>query len=217
MPPEYTQPPPEQVPPSPEEHKKNLWLAVIMALLVVAAGIFLFWYFKNCATCNAPAEPEERPLLAKSEDLIAIEQQLLAQGIVLPPDPGEAGKQTLQGIDSDGDGVRDDIQRYIMLSQRDNESLRNALLQIARYEQNFLLAPQDRSSLRPIDDQLRRSRDCIEHFAGPLSARELVLDLKAEFLNTRLRSTSYLQSQRIGSARTFQLTDESLLYQGCEF
>src|SRR5216683_231714 len=36
--------------------------------------------------------------------------------ITLPPDPGAAGKATLQGIDSDGDGVRDDIQRYIALT-----------------------------------------------------------------------------------------------------
>jgi hypothetical protein len=28
----------------------------------------------------------------------------------LPPDPGAAGKRTVLGIDSDGDGVRDDIQ-----------------------------------------------------------------------------------------------------------
>ncbi|MDR0305197.1 MAG: hypothetical protein LBH98_10610 [Chitinispirillales bacterium] len=28
----------------------------------------------------------------------------------LPPDPGAAGKKTVLGIDSDGDGVRDDIQ-----------------------------------------------------------------------------------------------------------
>jgi hypothetical protein len=30
----------------------------------------------------------------------------------LPPDPGESGKATLQGIDADNDGVRDDIQRW---------------------------------------------------------------------------------------------------------
>ena len=34
----------------------------------------------------------------------------------LPPDPGKAGKQTLMGVDSDGDGLRDDIQRYIYLT-----------------------------------------------------------------------------------------------------
>jgi hypothetical protein len=37
-------------------------------------------------------------------------------GSALPPDPGEAGKQTMLGIDSDGDGIRDDVQRYIYLT-----------------------------------------------------------------------------------------------------
>lgn len=31
----------------------------------------------------------------------------------LPPDPAEAGKATLLGVDSDGDGIRDDVNRYI--------------------------------------------------------------------------------------------------------
>ncbi len=34
----------------------------------------------------------------------------------LPPDPGEAGKATIDGIDSDKDGVRDDVQRWIALN-----------------------------------------------------------------------------------------------------
>lgn len=37
----------------------------------------------------------------------------------LPPDPGEAGMVTLEGIDSDNDGVRDDIQRWIALENDD--------------------------------------------------------------------------------------------------
>lgn len=35
---------------------------------------------------------------------------------LLPPDPGELGKLTLEGIDSDGDGVRDDVQRWIAIT-----------------------------------------------------------------------------------------------------
>ncbi len=31
----------------------------------------------------------------------------------LPPDPGEAGKATIDGIDADKDGMRDDVQRWI--------------------------------------------------------------------------------------------------------
>jgi hypothetical protein len=37
--------------------------------------------------------------------------------VALPPDPGEPGKATLEGIDSDRDGVRDDIQRLIGFMQ----------------------------------------------------------------------------------------------------
>jgi hypothetical protein len=34
----------------------------------------------------------------------------------LPPDPGEAGLAILAGIDSDEDGVRDDVQRLLAVS-----------------------------------------------------------------------------------------------------
>jgi hypothetical protein len=34
----------------------------------------------------------------------------------VPPDPGETGKQTVEGIDSDHDGLRDDVQRFILLT-----------------------------------------------------------------------------------------------------
>ena len=45
-------------------------------------------------------------------------------GFVLPTDPGKAGKETLLGIDTDGDGVRDDIQRYIYFTYPDDKKLR---------------------------------------------------------------------------------------------
>jgi hypothetical protein len=49
----------------------------------------------------------------------------------LPPDPGAAGNATLAGIDSDGDGVRDDVQRYIGLTYPQSAKERAALTQAA--------------------------------------------------------------------------------------
>lgn len=49
----------------------------------------------------------------------------------LPPDPGKAGKKTLMGIDSDSDGLRDDIQRYIYLTYPDQPNVQGALRQLA--------------------------------------------------------------------------------------
>lgn len=53
----------------------------------------------------------------------------------LPPDPGERGKQTLEGIDSDGDGLRDDVQRFIVLNWGFSERAVSALGAIARNAQ----------------------------------------------------------------------------------
>lgn len=53
----------------------------------------------------------------------------------LPPDPGEAGKQTIDGIDADKDGIRDDIQRYIWEEYPDSERVRAALFLHAKTTQ----------------------------------------------------------------------------------
>lgn len=50
----------------------------------------------------------------------------------LPSDPGERGKATLKGVDSDGDGLRDDVQRFIALNWGFSERAVNALSAIAR-------------------------------------------------------------------------------------
>lgn len=53
----------------------------------------------------------------------------------LPPDPGEAGKATIDGIDSDKDGVRDDVQRFIHETWPDSERARKVLYLIAQNKQ----------------------------------------------------------------------------------
>ena len=59
----------------------------------------------------------------------------------LPPDPGEEGKKTLLGIDTDGDGVRDDIQRYIYFTYPDDKKLRLGLTFYAKEFQGVLTRP----------------------------------------------------------------------------
>ena len=48
-----------------------------------------------------------------------------------PPDPGQEGRKTLEGIDSDHDGLRDDVQRWIYARYPNDESKRKALRQMA--------------------------------------------------------------------------------------
>lgn len=56
----------------------------------------------------------------------------------MPPDPGKEGKKTIEGIDADQDGVRDDVQRWIHAVFPNEPRKRMSFRQWARYFQNTL-------------------------------------------------------------------------------
>ena len=109
----------------------------------------------------------------------------------LPPDPGEEGKATLEGIDSDGDGIRDDIQRFIALDHPDSEKLRAALTQYARAIQEALLVRDDKALSLNAASALDRVSECLRYILGP-SSPDVQNELHAQFLNTVARSRAYL-------------------------
>lgn len=109
----------------------------------------------------------------------------------LPPDPGEEGKQTLLGLDSDSDGVRDDIQRYIYYAHPNDEKIRVALTQIAIEYQGLLSQASDPDAAFTHATRLARHGECLFYIQGETSS-DTRAALKAEFLNTRERSLAYI-------------------------
>jgi hypothetical protein len=103
----------------------------------------------------------------------------------LPPDPGEAGNQTLEGIDSDGDGVRDDVQRYIAWTYPNIEQ-ENALSQYARALQKGIGTSPSDDSPNQKDTAIR----CLIHVFGPSEAERQSALLLSKTANTieRLRA-----------------------------
>ena len=109
----------------------------------------------------------------------------------LPPDPGEAGMQTLLGVDSDSDGVRDDIQRYIYFTYPNNEKVRMALTQIAIEYQGLLSEASDPDAAFNHATRMARHGECLFYIQGEASL-DARAALKAEILNTRERSIAYI-------------------------
>lgn len=134
----------------------------------------------------------------------------------IPPDPGEAGKVTLEGIDSDNDGVRDDVQQWIGINAYPTESGRAALTQYAMAMQMMLLAEDDESVVAAAyvaNDALQ----CLNAVRGDQrDAAELSDSLWAEQLNTIERSRKHIKSQSALSGKFFSFNiDEWLLK--CDF
>jgi hypothetical protein len=79
--------------------------------------------------CNSPVNPN----VAAPTDCIPPH---LAK---LPPDPGPAGMLSIEGIDSDKDGVRDDVQRFIALKWGHSERAVRSLTVLAKGQQQVIL------------------------------------------------------------------------------
>ena len=131
---------------------------------------------------------------------------LLFTGVViagqsLPPDPGDAGKQSLLGIDSDNDGVRDDIQRYIYFNYPDNERVRTALTYMAMRYQLLLPQSNDRDAALQYATVLTRDAECLFYILGEESVN-IKSALKAEILNTQERSITYINFSNNLAGRT---------------
>ena len=132
----------------------------------------------------------------------------------LPPDPGAAGKLTLAGIDSDNDGVRDDVQRWIVVTYPNSQKTRAALVQEVKLDQQFLLNAVDPNISLNIAKQMMRSEACLAYVQRQ-NFYDISRAFQAAFLNTYIRSKTWLQADRHLSGTMFKgLADEKL---GCDF
>ena len=134
----------------------------------------------------------------------------------LPPDPGEAGKATLEGIDSDQDGVRDDIQRYITLTYPDSRKMKAALRQSAIALQKIILESPDVESALYNTELEARASECIRYIQ-PDEGRKIDNMLMAEFLNTLDRSRAYLEFDAKLSGHVFGRKKISEYKTSCTF
>lgn len=134
-----------------------------------------------------------------------VDQSIVA---TLPPDPGAAGKETLAGIDSDNDGVRDDVQRWIVMTYPNSQKTRAALRQYALTQQKFLLNTADPIKTKNNSDLRGDAVHCLFYIRGN-DADVILTELRAVFLNTGMRSRAYLQADRHLSGMTGTLPSPS--------
>jgi hypothetical protein len=113
---------------------------------------------------------------------------------ILPPDPGPENDNTLAGIDSDGDGVRDDVELLISdMSISDEQKV--ALKRLAIKLGVTLLDNSDADrSIANIDKELDYDYCLISRF-GSDEANKVSGRLKAEYYNTKDRLMAWASSR----------------------
>ena len=87
--------------------------------------------------------------------------QLIINGILVPPDPGPANGQTLAGIDANHNGVRDDVERAIAAKYGANKQEWRAVFQAAQAVQLAVVADGEASLTGPANVAGMRAGDCL--------------------------------------------------------
>ena len=136
----------------------------------------------------------------------------------LPPDPGEAGKQTLAGIDANNNGVRDDVERYIMLTYPDSEKVQQALMQYARAMQKALLDAGDKEKSMQHFEEVERAAACLWYTSDSLDKSiNMSNDVLSVILNTDERNYAYFQYADQLGGEVFGTTPYDQRKQACDF
>ena len=136
----------------------------------------------------------------------------------LPPDPGEAGMKTLDGVDSDHDGVRDDIQRWIAIKFKDSEKKRAALRQLAIAMQQELRSVDDRIQSQQDSIRTLKAVDCMSGIFEESNQGDQVLrELESLAYNTAERSQAAIKVDKNFDGQEYRSTPVDQATSACNF
>ncbi len=179
------------------ENKKlniKIFLKILVAIALITAVIFCIYFYLNKDnsnfTNNKYLQYFTKINFNNTENKVQNETQnrtegKIIDGVKLPPDPGEEGKKTLAGIDSDKDGIRDDVQIAIYERYPSNPEIRKILFDNAKNMQDKVIAGAegDRNKILKIKDRSRKAIACLVENLKDSYYEDLT------FLGTKVRNT----------------------------
>lgn len=130
----------------------------------------------------------------------------------LPPHPGPAGNATVEGVDSNKDGIRDDIEIFIAENYGYSERAVRALRLIARDVQRDLVDPPKTPEEAVARVNARRSIDCYARtvdWETRVSKRALT-DVIAETVNTPERFERFRRKEKLLAGQVSEAPDPRL-------
>lgn len=111
-------------------------------------------------------------------------------------DPGEKGNGTLEGIDEDKNGIRDDIQRYINENYPQSSNVSSGIKQYAKAYQQVLITSKNKEQSIASTYNVLKATTCLIGLEGSVD----VVDTKLKTIDRRIINTEerFLAQKRSG-------------------
>lgn len=174
-----------------------------------------------CTRCHNPVPPVTPPItyVPISVDDITIVIPVENRKVV-PVDPGEAGDASVIGIDSDGNGMRDDVQRFIAQNYWEDGTLKAYADWIALAQLDLIHNSVNSGSIagaRATVQTLEKFQRCLG-FRMPDRARQVIGDLASAVMSTKDRAKAYIAgASKAAEASSANDNGDVLFGQDAEF
>lgn len=151
----------------------------------------------GCLTAHLEQDAKESDILIAVDDdlVIPIPGGFIASWV--PPAP-PSPNTTIAGVDSDGDCVRDDIERYITdkYPRKSDYLVRENLFRYAIWLQRFINLPPVIPSIhaKVAITNMRIAEQCVKNILGNEVGGDVLSNLFAQFHNTWPRSDLYVSN-----------------------
>ena len=131
------------------------------------------------------------------------------------PTPTEIDNNTLQGIDSDHNGVRDDVEKYIAGTYSQSQKTRMALMDFSK-GMKLAVETKTEADAKSARETLSRAQDCLWYIHQSDSI-PMWQGLRAVFLNTQIRSTAYANYGKLINVQVIESTPFNERKARCNF
>ncbi|MEW5881999.1 MAG: hypothetical protein AB1761_16330 [Pseudomonadota bacterium] len=193
---------------------------------VIALALFVGSQWWTSSSEDAAAAAQRTPTVAKTPPLRALQGKpvcapdanplrgdcLPAYLANLPPHPGSAANATVEGVDSNHDGIRDDIEIFIAENYGYSERAVRALRSIARDVQRDLVDPPRTPEEAVARVNARRSIDCYARTVDweTRVSRRALMDVVAETVNTPARFELFRRKEKLLAGQVSEAPDPRL-------
>lgn len=139
------------------------WFVIVVAGLFFIVYVYRIFYFVNLRKTEAAVAKIHATKLTLDD----------VMGTNLPPDPGEAADDTIEGVDANKNGIRDDVELAIFEEYPDSAKTRAPLLQYALALQMEVVQENLNTDIvNAILEEDSRSGDCIADTLVPRKSPE---------------------------------------------
>lgn len=157
----------------------------------------------------------------KSETVELTEEQKAAieEAFNLPPEPDvDENNETVLGVDSNGDDVRDDIERQLTFKHHDEPAVLKAQIDRAKgYSELFRLVEADQGEISKEEylSKIKKAsfpRQCIiKYYGGARAALPVLRDLSDSMINTKERLiANHKISEKLSGSMVMRPSNEEI-------